>query len=263
MHFDISQPVALDVIFNAIEDLAALAAAHAHSPMTPQQMINTAFIILAKQSILQHDIRAWGRLASSAQTWEAMILHFREAQDDLSNFPAPVASSLYDNQAPSHQANHVDMIADLVAQRLIDTVAPLLEPLPPPVLLPLQPQPLPSLSSRAIPSSWLRSRISLLSMPPMRLVQHAWHLLVLLTTPHRIASMVAIIVVVVVVVPVVAQTQHQDLACTAGLMELVPTPALIATTPTPVTSPLPLSPACKVAAPCVVSGYLSDRPGLS
>ena len=35
--FDISQPV--DVLFNAIEDLADLAD-HANSPMTPQQMID-------------------------------------------------------------------------------------------------------------------------------------------------------------------------------------------------------------------------------
>mgnify|MGYP001810554257 CR=1 FL=1 len=124
LHFDISQPV--DLIFNAIEDLSALAS-HANSPMTQQQMIDMAYVIFAKQPILQQDLRAWKRLAPPARTWASMILHFREAQNDLSALP--VASDFY-HQTPAHQANHVDMIADLVAQRLLDTVTPLLDPAP-------------------------------------------------------------------------------------------------------------------------------------
>jgi hypothetical protein len=126
LHFDVSQPV--DLIFNAIEDLSTLAA-HANSPMTEQQMIDMAFVIFARQPILQQDLRAWKRITvPAARTWTAMIHHFREAQNDLSSLP--VASDFY-HQAPAHQANHVDAIADLVAQRLLDTVAPLLEPAPP------------------------------------------------------------------------------------------------------------------------------------
>lgn len=58
MPYDISQPV--DMIFNAIDDLADLAE-HALSPMTFQQMIDLAYVILARQPILQQDLRFWNR----------------------------------------------------------------------------------------------------------------------------------------------------------------------------------------------------------
>ena len=124
LQFDLSQPV--DIIFNAIEDLSALAE-HASSPMTQQQMIDLAYLIFAKHPILQQDLRTWKRLGPAARTWPAMILHFREAQNDLSSLP--VASDFY--HQTTHQVNHVDMIADLVAQRLLDTVPPLSDPVPP------------------------------------------------------------------------------------------------------------------------------------
>ena len=141
LHFDISQPV--DIIFNAIEDLSALAS-HANSPITEQQMIDMAYVIFAKQPILQQDLRAWRRIPQATRTWSLMITHFREAQDDLSSLP--VAADLY-HQTPAHQANHVDMIADLVAQRLLDTVAPMLDPSPPPHVAAVAIMPPPDLAS--------------------------------------------------------------------------------------------------------------------
>jgi hypothetical protein len=54
IHYDISQPV--DTVFNYIGNLADLAD-HACSPMSAQQMINLAYVIFAKQSILQQDLR--------------------------------------------------------------------------------------------------------------------------------------------------------------------------------------------------------------
>ena len=56
MHYDISQPV--DTVFNAIEDLAELAE-RTVSPMSAQQMIDLAYVIFAKQPILQHDLHLW------------------------------------------------------------------------------------------------------------------------------------------------------------------------------------------------------------
>jgi hypothetical protein len=56
MHYDISQPV--DTVFNCINDLSDLAE-HVSSPMTPQQMIDLAYDIFAKQTILQQDLRIW------------------------------------------------------------------------------------------------------------------------------------------------------------------------------------------------------------
>ena len=50
MHYDISQPV--DNVFNTIDNLADLAE-QAESPMTAQQQINLAYVIFARQPILQ------------------------------------------------------------------------------------------------------------------------------------------------------------------------------------------------------------------
>jgi hypothetical protein len=109
MHYDISQPV--DTVFNAIDDLSELAD-HAGSPMTPQQMIDLAYVIFAKQPILQQDLRLWNRKLLVDRTWTNLIQHLRDAQTDLSSLPA--AGDIY-HQQPPHQAN-VATMAELVAQ---------------------------------------------------------------------------------------------------------------------------------------------------
>ncbi len=81
MHFDITQPV--DTVFNTIEDLADLAD-HAVSPMTEQQQIDMAYVVFAREPILQQDIRLWNRRPVLERTWPNMITHFRDAQADLS-----------------------------------------------------------------------------------------------------------------------------------------------------------------------------------
>jgi hypothetical protein len=112
MHYDISQPI--DTVFNCIDDLAELAE-HATSPMSAQQMIDLAFVIFAKQPILQQDLRLWNRKPIADRTWPNMMSHFREAQSDLSSLPT--AGDIY-HQQPAHQANIATMV-DLVAQRLL------------------------------------------------------------------------------------------------------------------------------------------------
>ena len=116
MHYDISQPV--DTVFNTIEDLADLAD-HASSPMTAQQQIDMAYVIFAREPILQQDIRLWNRRPILDRTWPHMIDHLREAQADLSALPT--AADVY-HQQPPHQANSVSTIADLVSQRLLDAM---------------------------------------------------------------------------------------------------------------------------------------------
>lgn len=111
MAFDISMPV--DTVFNAIDDLADLAE-HANSAWTHQQMMDLAYVILAKHPILQQDLRAWNRMPKIHCTWANMIKHFREAQADLSSLPT--AGDMF------HQANTMSTMADLVAQRLLDTM---------------------------------------------------------------------------------------------------------------------------------------------
>ena len=115
MHYDISQPV--DVVFNTIEDLADLAE-HASSPMSAQQQIDMAYVIFARQSILQQDVRLWNRRLLVDRTWANMLTHFRDAQNDLSSLPT--AGDMY--HQPQNQANLVSTIADLVAQRLLDSM---------------------------------------------------------------------------------------------------------------------------------------------
>jgi hypothetical protein len=122
MHYDISQPV--DTVFNAIDDLSDLAE-HANSPMSAQQQIDLAYVIFARQSILQHDLRLWNRLPLVDRTWANMLEHFRDAQADLSALPT--TADVY-HQQPPHQANAVSTMADLVAQRLLDAMPPPEEP---------------------------------------------------------------------------------------------------------------------------------------
>jgi hypothetical protein len=130
MHYDISQPV--DTVFNCIDDLSDLAE-HASSPMTAQQMIDLAYVIFAKQTILQPDLRLWNRRPVAERTWTNMTTHFREAQIDLSSLPT--AGDMF-HQQPVHQANNVTSIADLVVQRLLDD--PRIES---PSLAPAEPSP--------------------------------------------------------------------------------------------------------------------------
>jgi hypothetical protein len=111
-HYDISQPV--DIVFNNINDLVDLAD-HARAPMTEQQMINLAYVIFAKQTILQPDLRLWSRRPVIEHTYVNFTQHLRDAQSDLSSLPT--AGDVY-HQQPA-QAN-IASIADLVVQRLLD-----------------------------------------------------------------------------------------------------------------------------------------------
>jgi hypothetical protein len=99
--------------------------------MSAQQQIDMAYVIFARQSILQQDIRLWNRRLLVDRTWANMLTHFRDAQNDLSSLPT--AGDMY--HQPPHQANSVSTIADLVAQRLLDsmpTEEPPEEDAPPP-----------------------------------------------------------------------------------------------------------------------------------
>lgn len=136
MHYDISQPV--DNVFDAIEDIVDLAE-HGNSPMTAQQMINKAYIIFSKQPVLKQDLRDWNRKPLIDRTWANMVTHFRDAQSELRALP--VAADIYNQQ---HQANTVAVMADLVAQRLLEAMpnlpyeeAPVQAPAIAPVIAPL------------------------------------------------------------------------------------------------------------------------------
>jgi hypothetical protein len=118
MHYDISLPV--DNVFTAIDDLIDLAE-HTLSPMSPQQMIDLAYIIFACQPILQPDLRLWNCRPTIEHTWANMLQHFRDAQSNLSYLPT--AGDVF-HQQPFHQANAVSEMADLVAQHLLEAIPP-------------------------------------------------------------------------------------------------------------------------------------------
>lgn len=157
MHFDISQPV--DTVFSCIDDLADLAD-HAHSPMSPQQMIDLAYVIFAKQPILQQDLRAWNRLPLLERTWLNMMTHFREAQTDLSSLPT--AGDIFHQQPAAHQANLTTMV-DLVTQRLLDEQSLLRNAYHPPYPAITAPPPPPPDDSAAVANSLQRRETDLQS----------------------------------------------------------------------------------------------------
>lgn len=188
-----------------------------------------------------------------------MILHFRTAQDDLSSLP--VASDLYHHPI-GHQANHVELIADLVAQRLLDNVTPLLEPVPPP---PAATAP-PALAQSVQPNdsaliAQIQDLIALIAANKYPPALRSPHQLRALISPNLLAPMGPPIVDVDVAAT--DMDKLRDLASTAGPMALVLTPVLTATTPPLVINPLPFSSTCRAVALLVVSGFLPDSLGLS
>ena len=129
MGYSIALPV--DTVFNAIDDLTDLAE-HGNSPLSNPQMIDLAYVVLSKEPILQQDLRAWNRRPAAEKTWSNMLQHFRDAQGDLNSLPT--AGDLY-HHGPHHHANAAIM-ADLVAQRLLEAMPPPDESLLPPPALP-------------------------------------------------------------------------------------------------------------------------------
>ena len=121
MHFNISQPV--DMVFNAIKDLVELSD-QANSPTTENQ-IDLDYVIFVQQPILQQDLCIWNKQIPIECTWVDMIAHFHDAQSDLNAHPT--AGNIYHQH---HQANNVEVIIDLVAQRLLMAIQPSDEPAP-------------------------------------------------------------------------------------------------------------------------------------
>ena len=90
LHFDILQPV--HMVFNAIQDLVELSD-QANLPMTKNQTVNLAYVIFAKQAILQQDLHLWNKRIPVERTWVDMIAHFHDAQSDLNALPT--AGNIY------------------------------------------------------------------------------------------------------------------------------------------------------------------------
>ena len=111
MVFDLSMPV--DSVFDAIDELADLAE-QAQTPWSHQHMMALAFMVLEKQPSLQYDLRVWNDKPTIHRTWATMNQHFCDAQKALTSLPT--AGNMF------HQANTVSNVADLVVERLLDTL---------------------------------------------------------------------------------------------------------------------------------------------
>ena len=131
MAYTIVQPV--DVVFDAIEDLADLAKTGL-SPIPSQKMVDMAYLILAKEPLLRQDLLQWNRLPAADKTWPNMMEHFRDAQSDMNSLPT--AGDVY-HQHHGNANSSVIAIADLVAQRLLDTANAADASAPPEAVLPV------------------------------------------------------------------------------------------------------------------------------
>jgi hypothetical protein len=254
MHYDISQPV--DTVFNTIDDLADLAE-HARSPMTPQQMMDMAYVIFARQPILQQDLRLWNRRPVVERTWSNMLEHFRDAQSDLSSLPS--AGDIF-HQQPPHQANAVATMADLVAQRLLDAMPtddpPSIVPPPDTANAAFQQRDSSLAARKAALLTQMTEMMSLMrtGLPSGGTSHHpdpSYPIVLVVTAAPTTA------VVLVVAVP------RLLLVPTAGLMVPVLIPVPSVTTSYLVIRPLLLFPTCRAATRPTVSGFpLLDTPGL-
>jgi hypothetical protein len=94
------------------------------SSMTDQQMVDLAYVIFAKQPLLQPDLRLWNTRPAIERTYANFVQHLCDAHSDLSALPT--AGDLYHHQPP-HHAN-LATLSDLVLQRILEEQGP-----PPPV----------------------------------------------------------------------------------------------------------------------------------
>jgi hypothetical protein len=107
-------------VFNAIDDLVNVAD-HGQAPITTAQILDMAYMLLAKEPILQHNLSLWNGLPAVDKTWPNMLQHFPEAQADLNSLPT--AREVYHHAAHHGHVNSVIAIADRVAQRLLHAAA--------------------------------------------------------------------------------------------------------------------------------------------
>jgi hypothetical protein len=116
MHYSIMTPI--DTVFTAVDDFCKLSA-HAGAPLSLPLSLDMVYVILAKEPLLNLDLRTWSRLPAFQRTWASMLTHFRRAHKELRSLPT--AGDVF-HQQPAY-ANSAQTIADLVAQRLLDSAA--------------------------------------------------------------------------------------------------------------------------------------------
>ena len=80
MNFPPNEPV--DTIFTEIDNLGTIAEL-ARAPMTEQQEINMAYLLIQQTQVYSTSLNKWNQLAFNEQTWENLKSHFRDTQKAL------------------------------------------------------------------------------------------------------------------------------------------------------------------------------------
>jgi hypothetical protein len=84
--------------------------------MTEQQMIDPAYVIFAKQTILQPDLCIWNRLPATEHTWVHMPQHLCDAQTDLSSLSTAEVTSTISNP-PGYGPNRGSPFVSFTARK--------------------------------------------------------------------------------------------------------------------------------------------------
>ena len=103
LHFPPNEPV--DTVFTEIDDLATIAEL-ARAPISDQQKINMAYLILQNAQVYNNALTKWNQFDYAQHTWENFKVHFRDAQKALRR---KGALTIQDTM------NHIDII-NLVQQ---------------------------------------------------------------------------------------------------------------------------------------------------
>ena len=97
--YDLDTPI--DNLFKEIEDLVDLSGT-AHIPMTPEQAITIAYVILWRTSALKESLREWNNLPAADKTWTRFKTHFRTAVKIYKQLRGPTVQNSVFQQ---HSAN--------------------------------------------------------------------------------------------------------------------------------------------------------------
>ena len=109
--FPPNEPV--DTVFSEIDDLSMIADL-ARAPMSQQQKINMAYLILQNTQVYTNALKAWNQRPLNEHTWETFKSHFRDAQKALRR-----TGALTVRDAINH-AEIVDLVQQGVQMALAD-----------------------------------------------------------------------------------------------------------------------------------------------
>lgn len=132
---DFNPTMPIDTVFNKITQFMTLST-RAGKPITPQQAISLAMLVIKKTSVFSIHITDWNRRPLQQRTWRVFKTFFRNAQLELRE-----SNSLTSQQALLQM--NANMVAEQVTQPLLqhpvfhmEEPAPAEEPAPPPTPAP-------------------------------------------------------------------------------------------------------------------------------